>query len=256
VFNIYNQKIIKIFILLFLSLSVIGCSDKKDYTFVKSIFQTDGATAVKMQADILRNKLFKYKVKLNKRNPNYYSKKYSRAITNEIKNSTNNLTLELLKNKTYATYKEYLNIAFTPKYVKNRNDYLIVGIYKLIYWAYTIERSHTLTAMQYDINKIQEANKMMQIIQYRIQTAKDENGNYLFITWQRPWQIEVLKKINKNKNIDLNKYTKEQLLYRSNMSFQVISSSMIFTLQETLRYLGAEATNLSKSAIKGIFIFL
>ena len=65
--------------------------------------------------------------------------------------------------------------------------------------------------MQYDIEKLQEANKMMQIIQYRIQTAKDIDGNYLFITWQRPWQIEVLKKINSNKEVDLDKYTKKQL---------------------------------------------
>lgn len=250
------KKITKALVILILLLSITGCSTKEDYSFVKSIFQTDGASAVNAHVDTLREELLKYKIKLNKRNPNYYSKKTSKTITNEIKNSTDNLTLKLLKNKTNATYKDYLNIAFSPKHVTNRNDYLIVGIYKLFYWAYAIERSHTITTMQYDTKKLQKANKMMQIIQYRIQTAKDIDSNYLFITWQRPWQIEVLKKINGNKKIDLDKYTKKQLLYHSNMNFQVISSGMIFTLQDTLKFLGAEVTNLSKSTIKSILIFL
>ena len=250
------KKITETLVILILLLSIAGCSTKEDYSFVKSIFQTDGASAVKTHIDMLRNELLKYKIKLNKRNPNYYSKETSETITNEIKNSTNDLTLKLLKNKTDATYKDYLNIAFSSKHVTNRNDYLIAGIYKLLYWAYAIERSHTITTMQYDIEKLQEANKMMQIIQYRIQTAKDIDGNYLFITWQRPWQIEVLKKINSDKEISLDKYTKKQLLYHSNMNFQIISSGMIFTLQETLKFLGAEVTNLSKSTIKSILIFL
>ncbi len=237
-------------------MGISGCSTKEDDSFVQSIFQTNGAAAVRMHTKILKESLLKYKVKLDKRNPSFYSKKDSLKINNEIKNSTDNLVLELLKNKSKATYKDYLNIAFSDSYVKNRNDYLIVGIYKLLYWAYTIERTHTITTMQYDVEKIQEANKMMQIIQYRIQKATDKDGNYLFITWQRPWQIEALKKINKDKVVDFNSYTKEQLLYHSNMNFQVISSSMIFTLQETLRYLGAEATNLSAQAIKSVFIFL
>jgi hypothetical protein len=250
------KKITKIILILISLLSITGCSTKEDYSFVKSVFQTEGASTVKAQIDILRNKLLEYKIKLNKRNPNYYSKKTDEKITNEIKNSTNNLTLKLPKNKTNSTYKDYLNIAFRPEHVTNRNDYLIMGIYKLFYWAYTIERSHTVTTMQYDIEKLQEANKMMQIIQYKIQTATDKDGNYLFITWQRPWQIEVLTKINNKKKVNLDKYTKKQLLYHSNMSFQVVSSSMISTIQETLKSLGAEATNLSKSAVKNIFIFL
>ena len=162
----------------------------------------------------------------------------------------------MLKDKKGVTYKDYLNIAFDKNYVKNRNDYLILGIYKMLYWAYTIDRTHTITTMQYDINKLQEANKMMQIIQYRVQTAKNKDGNYLFLTWQRQWQVEVLKKINQNKEINLSKYTNKQLLYHSNMNFQVLSSKMIFTVQETLRYLGVEEVNLSAQAIKSVFMFL
>ena len=96
----------------------------------------------------------------------------------------------------------------------------------------------------------------MQIIQYRIQTDKNKDGDFLFITWQRPWQIDLLKKINTKQEIDLDKYNKEDLMYHSNMSFQVITTNMINTLQETLGYLGSESTNLSSEAIKSVFIFL
>ena len=247
---------IKVLLFSFLFLSFSACSTKEDTSFVQSIFQTNGAAAVRIHTDALRESLLKYKLKLDKRNPVYHSKKDSKDIEEEIKHSAGKVTLELLKNKKDASYKDYLNIAFSEGYVKHRNDYLIMGIYKLLYWAYTIDRSHTITTIQYDVEKIQEANKMMQIIQYRIQTATDKDRNYLFITWQRPWQIEVLKKINKNQEVDLGKYTNRQLLYHSNMNFQVISSGMIFTLQETLRYLGAEATNLSAQAIKSVLMFL
>ena len=233
-----------------------GCSNKEDNSFVQSIFQTNGAVAVREQTDILRDFLLIYKEKLDKRNPNHYSKKDSPFIINEIKYKKNRINFELLKDKKGVTYKDYLNIAFDKNYVKNRNDYLILGIYKMLYWAYTIDRTHTITTMQYDINKLQEANKMMQIIQYRVQTAKNKDGNYLFLTWQRQWQVEVLKKINQNKEINLSKYTNKQLLYHSNMNFQVISSKMIFTVQETLRYLGVEEVNLSAQAIKSVFMFL
>ena len=233
-----------------------GCSTKKDNSFVHSIFQTNGATAVREQTDMLRDSLLIYKKKLDKRNPNYYSKEDAPFIINEIRYKKNYINLELLENKKKVIYKDYLNIAFDKNYVKNRNDYLVLGIYKMLYWAYTIDRKHTITTMQYDINKLQEANKMMQIIQYRVQTAKNKDGDYLFLTWQRQWQVEVLKKINQDKEIDLSKYTNEQLLYHSNMNFQVISSKMIFTLQETLRYLGAEGVNLSTQAIKSVLLFI
>ena len=254
------EKIIKIFIkqtiFILIFLSVVGCSTKKDDMFVKSIFQTNGATAVRMHIDSLKSYLLKYKIKLDKRNPNFYSKESSKIIIHEIESESYKIVLEKFKNRSNVTYKDYLNMAFSKDYVKNRNDYLILGIYKLLYWAYTIERTYTVTAMQYDVQKIQEANKTMQIVQYKIQTATDKNGNYLFLTWQRAWQVELLKDINSGKKRDLDRYTTKELLYHSNMSFQVISSSMIFTIQETLRYLGSETVNLSTQAIKSVFMFL
>lgn len=233
-----------------------ACSSKDDTSFVRSIFQTNGAAKVRAHTNILQESLIQYYIKLNKRNPNNTSKYNSSKIIQEIQNRSNKVRLSLVNSKRITSYKEYLNIAFSKEDVENRNDYLILGIYKMLYNAYTFSRTHTITTVQHDTQKLQEANKMMQIIQYRIQKNKDKNGNYLFITWQRPWQIESLKKINKDEKLDLDRYTQEQLLYHSNMSYQVTTQRMIFTLQETLQYLGVEGINLSAQAIKSVLIFL
>lgn len=211
---------------------------------------------MRTHTNTLQNSLIQYYLKLNKRNPNHTSKENATKIIKEIQNRSNTVKLSLFEHKKVTTYNNYLNLAFSKNFVKNRNDYLVLGIYKMLYSAYTFSRTHTITTIQHDTQKLQEANKMMQIIQYRIQNAKDKDGNYLFITWQRPWQIESLKKINKQEKLTLDKYTGEQLLYHSNMNFQIITQRMIFTLQETLQYLGAEGTNLSAQALKSVFIFL
>ena len=238
------------FIVILLSLS--GCAPKD----VHAVFQTNGASIVREHTTVVQRLLLQYYDKLNKRNP-YYTTKIERIpILYDIENRTNNATLPLLNEKKDATYKDYLNVAFSRDEVKNRNDYLIAGMYKMLYWAYEIDRIHSVTAMQYDAKKIQEANTMMQIIQYRVENEKDVRGNYLFITWQRQWQLEVLKSIYSHTKIDVNKYKKDELIQSSNMNFRILSEGMIFTLQESLRYLGEESTNLGTSAIKSVFIFL
>lgn len=233
-----------------------GCSTKDDESFVRSIFQTNGAAIVRKHTDTLESTLIQYYIKLNKRNPSHTSKNNFKQIIQEMQNRSNKIRLPLLHYKRDATYKDYLNIAFTKEAVKDRNDYLMLGIYKMLHNAYSFKRIHTITAIQHDTELIQEANKMMQVIQYKVQKDKDKNGDYLFITWQRPWQIETLKNINQQKKIDLEKYPHNELLYHSNMNFQVLTQKMIFTLQETLHYLGKESTNLSAQAIKSVFIFL
>lgn len=234
-------------------LSMQGCSQKD----VHAIFQTNGATIVREHTTVLQRLLERYYTKLNLRNPIYTTKIQRIPIIYDIQNRTNNATLPLLNTKVNVSYKDYLNIAFSRTTdVKNRNEYLIAGIYKMFYWAYSVDRSHTVTTMQYDVEKIQEANTMMQIIQYRIENEKDAKGNYLFLTWQRQWQVDVLKSIYSDKKIDLSLYEKGELIKSSNMNFRVISEGMIFTLQESLRYLGKESTNLGTSAVKSILIFL
>jgi hypothetical protein len=229
-----------------------GCTQKD----VHAVFQTNGASIVREHTTVLQRLLVKYYIKLNLRNPKYTTKIQRIPVMYDIQNRQNNATLPMLNMKTDASYKDYLNIAFGRSEVKNRNDYLMAGIYKMLYWAYTIDRPHTITTMQYEAKRIQEAHKMMQIIQYRVANEKDEKGNYLFLTWQREWQIDVISSVYSNKKIDINSYEKEELIKSSNMNFRILSEGMIFTLEESLRYLGGESTNLGTSAIKSVFIFL
>ena len=229
-----------------------GCSQKD----VHAVFQSNGASIVREHTIVLQRLLLRYYDKLNKRNPRYTTKLESIPVVYDINNRTNNATLPLLNDKKDATYKDYLNVAFSREHVKNRNDYLIAGIYKMFYWAYSIDRPHTVTTLQYESEKIQEANKMMQIIQYRVENEKDVKGNYLFLTWQRQWQVDLLKSIYTHKSIDLNTYKKEELIIPSNMNFRITSEGMIFTLQESLRYLGEESTNLGTAAISSVLMFL
>ena len=229
-----------------------GCATKD----VRAVFQTNGASIVREHTSVLQKLLLTYYEKLNKRNPSYTTKIDRIPIIYDIENRTNNATLPLLNEKKDVNYKDYLNIAFSKNEVKNRNEYLIAGIYKMFYWAYSIDRMHNITTMQYEVSRLQEANKMMQVIQFRIENEKDVKGNYLFLTWQRQWQIDVLKSVYTHKNIDINRYKKEELVKSSNMNFRILSEGMIFSLQESLRYLGEESTNLGTSAIKSVFIFL
>ncbi|NOQ30892.1 MAG: hypothetical protein GQ570_07190 [Helicobacteraceae bacterium] len=237
-----------------------GCtsSSSQQGQFVKSIFQTNGASSIVKHTSSLTKSLLKYSSKLNKRNPSYYSKKYAQIIKQDIKKNVNTIRLPLIKNSSNS-YEEYLTIAFSKNYVKNRNDYLILGIYKMLYFTYDRDRGHTVTTMQYEIEKLQEANKLLQVIRYKINNAKDKNGNYLFITWQRKWQIDLLKNINSSKKmtkLSLNKKNTKLLLERSNMSYQVILSDMIFTVQKSIIVLGGEVNNLGAQTIKTFIFFI
>ena len=105
------KRSLKAAISIFLLLSITACSTKEDKSFVKSIFQTNGATAVNKHTDYIRESLVTYYEKLNKRNPSYYSKDNFKVIKSEIQNKTNNIILPLLSGKKSASYKDYLNIA-------------------------------------------------------------------------------------------------------------------------------------------------
>ena len=70
-------------------LSLSGCTTKDDASFVRSIFQTNGAAIVRTHTNILQDSLIKYYLKLNKRNPSYTSKENSTKIIKEIQNRSN-----------------------------------------------------------------------------------------------------------------------------------------------------------------------
>lgn len=250
--------------LLLLLLLLTGCSTHEgEDSFVKEVFQTSGASSLRGYLYDLDGLLEQYRQKLNKRNPRAYSKAHEASLRDEIKEQTDKIRLPLVA-AAAPQYKQYLKIAFSPKPLENRNDYLVLAVHKLIYYAYGRERFHALSAMQYDIEKLQEAHHALQAIQWKIKHARDERGKYLFLTWQQNWQVELQKrleggdKLSDGLILDLQpiKSGEESLLDPSNMSFENITGNMLYIVAETISILGGEPSSLGAQSLKSFFFFL
>jgi hypothetical protein len=103
----------------------------------------------------------------------------------------------------------------------------------------------------------------MKIIQWKIKHDKDNNGNYLFKTWQNNWQLELEKKI-KNKikpswelieNLEYIKNKKETIFDPSNISFELLTNNIIQNIKTDIRVMGEEPSDLALDA-SSFFIFL
>jgi hypothetical protein len=240
-------------LLLFLILFT-GCSSSK--IDITDMLQTQNAKHIKNHYRSITSLLLEYKTKIDKRNPQNYDRSLDNLLRKNIKRS-NNITLHSKSHKRFTNYRQYLDYAFSKQTnIINRNDYLIVGIYKMFFYAYEMKKTHKITALDYDVERFQKIYKNMQVINWRIKHNKDINGDYLFLTWQNNWQIE-LQEILKNKenykiNIDDIRYLKtkrESLLDPSNSSFEILVLTMLTHLRESIELLGAEPEELALESI-------
>lgn len=230
---------------------------------VEKLLQTNSANSMKKDYTQMIKELIIFKDKLDKRNPSAYDKMFSNQIYTEINNLTNTLTLKY-ENIQLHTYKEYLQIAFSKFEIKNRNDYLILGLYKEIYDAYDIQSGHQITALTYDKNKLQNLYQNLQILKWKITTARDAKDEYLFLTWQNNWQIELEKRLKQKEiktyedilNLKYIKEGKETLFSQSNMSFEVLLTSMLYHVKNSLETVGVEPVDVGLEVVKTMFIFL
>jgi len=230
---------------------------------VEKMLQTNSANSMKKDYTQITKELIVFKEKLDKRNPSAYDKDFSNQIYTEINNLTNTRNLAY-ENIQLHTYKEYLQIAFSKFEIKNRNDYLILGLYKEIYDAYDIQSGHQITALTYDKNKLQNLYQNLQILKWKLNTARDVKDEYLFLTWQNNWQIELEKRLKQKEiktyddilNLKYIKEGKETLFSQSNMSFEVLLSSMMYHVKNSLETLGVEPVDVGLEAVKTMFIFL
>lgn len=236
---------------------ITGCSNSSNLE-VSSFLQTQNAKLIKQHYKDINKLLLEYKTKLDIRNPNSYDKNLDKHLKKNIQKS-NNINLYSKKHKKFNYYHEYLNYAFSNENVKNRNDYLIIGIYKMFYKIYNMRSKHKLTALNYDLKEFQKAYKNLQILNWKIKTKKDTNNNYMFLTWQNNWQIEYLQRLNNNKSytfnsIDLKNISqkKESLLDPSNTSFEIIIHSMLLYLKQSILILGAQPEELAIESILSI----
>ena len=238
-----------------------GCIPKQET--VEGVFQTNSANTIKKDYTNIQKLLINFKEKIDKRNPTAYNKNLSVRIYRLINESNNDFFLEF-NNTTLENYKDYLQIAFSKDDIENRNDYLVLGLYYLVHSSYEIETGHKIVALEYDKNKLDKLYKNLQIIKWKIKVDRDVKGNYLFLTWQNNWQIELEKRLKNKENITLEtfldlrhiKSNEETFLDHSNFSFEVQLTQIIDSTKNSLEALGEEPTDLSVIALKSVFMFL
>ncbi|MGB5868023.1 MAG: hypothetical protein WBG69_09155 [Arcobacteraceae bacterium] len=251
-----------IILLIFVVLCFTSCGNIQDK--VRNTVQTESAKQIRGDYKEIIKLLSLYKTKLDKRNPQSHNLMLDRLVKDDIYNNTNTINLRIQNSSNYPKYTDYLNYAFNKDMVlKDRNDYLIIGLYKMFYSAYKMDLKHKLTALSYEVEDLQKAYKNLQVIQWKIKNDKNKNNQYLFLTWQNNWQIELSKRLEKSSldNISLGqleniKSKKESLLDPSNHSFEIITSKMILYLAHSIKVLDGEPEDLGINAILSFIFFL
>lgn len=233
-----------------------GCS--LNQSEMKSIVQTNSASQIEsFKTEVLKD-LILYKKKLDLRNPNAFNKNLKSSIIQQVKENKNFINL-VQNSKVLVTPNEYFYYAFSTKNINNRNDLLILGLYKLIFDAYKMDEKHQFSAIEYDKEKMIKLYEYLQIVRWKIRTAKDDKENYLFNTWQNNWQLELAKKYKGDYNIinELSyiKSNNESIYDSSNFSYEIVMSRMITNVEHTLRKINIEPYEMSVSVLKA-FIFI
>ncbi len=233
-----------------------GCSFTQ--TNAHNIVQTNSAIKINNHKDEILKHLISYKKKLDLRNPSAFNKKIQKDIYNQIQTNQDYINL-IQNNKKLKTSQEYFSFAFEKESIQNRNDFLIIGLYKLIYKAYLLNENHQFTAMQYSNYDMLKLYQYLQVVRWKIKNAKDSNNSFLFVTWQNNWQLELMKKDNSDLNIIRSlkyiKNHKESIFSSSNFSFEVLISLMISNVKYSLKEINVEPYDLSISALKS-FVFI
>ncbi|MDZ7820238.1 MAG: hypothetical protein U5K55_17290 [Aliarcobacter sp.] len=249
-------KTSQIIFLVFIGIFFQACAFNK--SSLKNIAQTSSASQIEEYKVEILESLIKYKNKLDLRNPSAFNINLKEEIINQIKTNQDYIYLTQ-DGKKLESYEDYFYYAFLDKNLNNRNDLLIIGLYKLIYKAYAMEREHQFVAFSYDKNEMQNLHKYLQIIRWKIKTAKNTKGEYLFNTWQNNWQIELEKKYKGDYNIinDLEyiKLEKESIYDYSNFSFEIVLSKIIVNVEYTLKKINVEPFEMGFGALRN-FIFV
>lgn len=251
-----NIQLVRSFTILVFLLFFNGCSLNKQS--IQSIAQTNSAVEIVKYKNEITSTLLKYKKKLDLRNPNSYNQTLSKDIIYQIE--TNKDYINILQNgKKLETYDDYFHYAFLKDEIVNRNDFLIIGLYKLIFKAYSLDDKHKFTALEHNKYELLKLYKYLQVLRWKIRTQKDINENYLFNTWQNNWQLELLHKdrsdLNIIKELKYIKENKETIFSHSNFSFEVLLSKMLLNVEYTLKKINIEPYSMSTSAIRS-FIFI
>jgi hypothetical protein len=239
--------LINTFMLLFLVTIFSACaSNQRGEQFL----QSNSATIISKDFGALSVLLIKYKKILDLRNPKLSDKTKANQIIFDIEHHNNILT--------NSPYKEYLTKAFDAK-AKYKSDYLILGLYKMFYKVYNIKEGHHITALGYDAKAFKTMYYTLKVLRWKTRNAKDKEGRFLFATWQLNWQLEFNKNyhnisIDNLKSLPSIKSGREGIMNHSNFNFEIIITSMINRVKNSLEAMGEEPLNLSVTAMKAIIL--
>lgn len=250
---------IKKFRIIFLiSLSILFQACTFDKTNIKSVAQTNSANQIENYKNEILKSLINYKKKLDLRNPNAYNKEIQSSINHQIILNQNYINL-IQNGKKLETYNEYFYYAFSKEKINNRNDLLIIGLYKLVFKAFSMDKDHQFSAVQYSQYDMLKLYEYLQVVRWKIRTAKDENGEYLFNTWQNNWQLELAKRYKGDYNIINNlayiSQNKESIYDHSNFTFEIVLSKILTNVEHSLKKINIEPYEMGVSALKS-FIFI
>ena len=249
------------YLLIFIVLFFTSCANIQEK--IRHSIQSENAKEIRNNYKEIIKLLSLYKTKLDKRNPKMHKLGFDSLLKEDIYKNENTINLLIGKLNTSSQYTDYLNHAFKKELkIENRNDYLIIGLYKMFYTAYQMDEKYKMTALSYDIEDLQNAYKNLQVIQWKIKFDKNIENKYLFLTWQNNWQIELEQKLQKTtlNKISLSqlrniKSNEESLLDPSNNSFEILTSQMILYMERSIKMLNAEPEMLSIKTFLS-FIFL
>lgn len=240
----------------------IGCAQRQEK--VNEVLQSHGATQMHRDYQRIIELLTTYKEKLDLRNPSSYSKGQQNYIYNELKYSKN--TIRVKHNNHYLkSYDDYFHVAFDKNTdIPDRNDFLIIGLYKLIWDTYEIEKGHQITTLSYHQDEFKRLYYYLEVLKWKIKTAKDKNDNYLFFTWQNNWQAELQQKMKLGtkpswdviENLAFIKNHKESIFDPSNFNFEILLSQMIFHVKNSARIIGEEPLDIGLDAMISLVLFL
>jgi len=228
------------------------------------VLQSRGAAALHYDYTKVIENLILYKEKLDLRNPKNYAKETQNYILNEMRTSKNSIHMKY--NGVYLkTYDDYLRIAFDKNSnIPDRDDFLIIGLYKLIWETYKVGDGHQITTLTYDQEAFNKLYYYLEVIKWKVKTAKDKNDNYLFLTWQNNWQVEFQNKLHAGEqpswemlqNLAYIKSHKESISDPSNFNFEILLSQIIFQVKNSARLIGKEPVDIGIDAMISLVLFL
>jgi len=158
-----------------------------------------------------------------------------------------------------------LRIAFDKNSnIPDRDDFLIIGLYKLIWETYKVGDGHQITTLTYDQEAFTKLYYYLEVIKWKVKTAKDKNDNYLFLTWQNNWQVEFQNRLHAGEqpswemlqNLAYIKSHKESISDPSNFNFEILLSQIIFQVKNSARLIGKEPVDIGIDAMISLVLFL